>query len=64
MVSYGFKYLRRIRLPRWEKVSDEIRQMLFDAAFARDLEACNEAAFQLYGLTESEIKTIKAGDVL
>lgn len=48
------QYLRRIRLPKWDAVSLELRASLVAAAERRDLEMCNEAAFALYGLTREE----------
>ena len=59
VMSGGFlrfqaQYLRRIRIPRWEDVTPELRKELARAATARDLKACNKAAFRLYGLSQEE----------
>lgn len=53
-LRFQAQYLRRIRLPRWIDVSAPSRRELIDAAIARDLQACNHAAFKLYGLTQEE----------
>lgn len=57
-LRFQAQYLRRIRLPLWSTVSSEMRTALADAAQCRDLTACNQAAFELYGLTESEIDAL------
>ena len=48
------QYLRRIRLPKWSKVSPVLQRELIDAAERRDVAACNRAVFKLYGLSETE----------
>ena len=53
-LRFQAQYLRRIRVPLWEKVSLEMRAVLKAAGEARDLVACNQAACELYGLTERE----------
>ncbi len=57
-LRFQAQYLRRIRLPLWSTVSPEMRAALADAARARDIEACNRAAFALYGLSQSEIDAL------
>lgn len=52
------QYLRRIRLPRWQDVPDELRLDLASAARAGDLAAANVAAFRLYGLTDAERESL------
>lgn len=59
VMSGGFlrfqaQYLRRIRIPRWEDVTSELREELARAATVRDLKACNKAAYRLYGLSQEE----------
>lgn len=59
VMSGGFlrfqaQYLRRIRLPKWEDVAPSLRKELASAATDRDLKACNQAAFQLYRLSQEE----------
>ncbi|WP_299316517.1 Eco57I restriction-modification methylase domain-containing protein [uncultured Halomonas sp.] len=53
-LRFQAQYLRRIRLPRWEDVSPDLRKRLVEAGKSRDIDACNEHAFELYGLTNSE----------
>ena len=53
-LRFQAQYLRRIRLPQWRDVPDGLREALRDAAIRRDLDACNRAAFTLYGLTADE----------
>lgn len=53
-LRFQAQYLRRIRVPLWEKVSLEMRAELKASGEARDLVACNQAARELYGLSESE----------
>jgi hypothetical protein len=53
-LRFQAQYLRRIRLPKWEDVPAQIKQTLIAAAQAKDLNACNEAAFALYRLTPQE----------
>lgn len=49
-LRFQAQYLRRIRIPRWSDVSEVSRKQLAEAAVARDIDACNNAAFRLYGL--------------
>ena len=53
-LRFQAQYLRRIRIPYWHHVPDSLRQELVEAATQRDLEACNRAAFKLYGLSLEE----------
>lgn len=53
-LRFQAQYLRRIRIPFWRDVSEELRRELSHAATARDLGACNKAAFKLYGLHPKE----------
>ncbi|MDD5206491.1 MAG: TaqI-like C-terminal specificity domain-containing protein, partial [Desulfobacterales bacterium] len=53
-LRFQAQYLRRIRLPRWKRVPEEIQVALITATKAGDLEACNRAAFNLYRLTSKE----------
>ena len=53
-LRFQAQYLRRIRIPRWEQVSREMRAVLKAAGEARDLVACNQAVRELYGLNESD----------
>lgn len=51
-LRYQAQYLRRIRIPRWHDVSTPLRKKLRAAATARDLEACDSVARELYGIDE------------
>ena len=53
-LRFQAQYLRRIRLPHWRDVSDEIRHALIDSAERKDIDTCREAAFKLYGLSKKE----------
>lgn len=57
-LRFQAQYLRRIRLPKWEDVSPEMRKALQEAAEANDVEACNRLTFELYGLTAQERATL------
>ncbi|MHB8388843.1 MAG: hypothetical protein ACYDBH_04575 [Acidobacteriaceae bacterium] len=54
------QYLRRIRLPHWERVPLLLRYGLIDAATKRDVQACNRAVFTLYGLSHEERSSLEA----
>jgi hypothetical protein len=53
-LRFQAQYLRRIRLPPWRSVPKPLRVELIDAATKRDIQACNSAAFKLYGLSHEE----------
>lgn len=53
-LRFQAQYLRRIRLPRWQDVSADIRDDLVAAAERGDVAACNEATFRLYRLSPGE----------
>ncbi len=53
-LRFQAQYLRRIRLPRWEDVPESLRRELVEAAVGRDIPACNQAVFRLYGLSREE----------
>lgn len=53
-LRFQAQYLRRLRLPPWHSVSGPLRAELIDAATKRDIPACNQAAFKLYGLNHEE----------
>lgn len=60
-LRFQAQYLRRIRLPAWEDVSDELRSRLANAAESADLNACNAATAELYGLSVAE-QLVLTGD--
>lgn len=53
-LRFQAQYLRRIRLPHWRDVSDEIKHALIDSAERKDIDTCREATFKLYGLSKKE----------
>ena len=53
-LRFQAQYLRRIRLPRWRDVPDNLKQALIKAAERGDKTACNSAVFQLYRLSKEE----------
>ena len=53
-LRFQAQYLRRIRLPAWRDVSPTLQKSLREAAETADLDACNSATFDLYGLSASE----------
>lgn len=53
-LRFQAQYLRRIRLPHWHNVSEELRGILAAAAVAQDLPACKQAVCELYQLSASE----------
>lgn len=53
-LRFQAQYLRRIRIPLWHDVAEGLRQELIKAAKKRDLRACNEATYKLYGLNHEE----------
>lgn len=59
-LRFQAQYLRRICLPKWADVGPALRKRLVQAATKRDFEACTEAAFELYRLTETEKAALKA----
>lgn len=53
-LRFQAQYLRRIRVPHWHDVPDDIKQALIAAAERGDRAACNQAVFKLYGLDAGE----------
>ena len=53
-LRFQAQYLRRIRIPYWNDVPAALRQELIEAAKDRNIEASNQAAFKLYGLSQEE----------
>jgi len=60
-LRFQAQYLRRIRLPRWQDIPAELKIALTTAANSGDIEACNNATFDLYRLTPSE-RTVIGGN--
>lgn len=53
-LRFQAQYLRRIRVPQWRDISKPMRAKLIAAAESQDLAACNQAVFEIYGLSEEE----------
>ena len=53
-LRFQAQYLRRIRIPHWHDVPDDLRQTLHNAADKHDLEACNRATSTLFCISEAE----------
>ena len=49
-LRFQAQYLRRIRIPKWYMISDIMKKELSEAAIARDIDACNDAACRLYNI--------------
>lgn len=61
-LRFQAQYLRRIRLPRWNDVPQNVRYALIEAAKAGDTAACNQATFDLYQLRPEERATVSGND--
>ncbi len=53
-LRFQAQYLRRLRLPDWRSVDDELRNKLIEAGLTRKLADCNDATFELYKLSHEE----------
>jgi len=53
-LRFQAQYLRRIRIPKWADVPVTLRKELVEAATTRNFQACNHAAFELFGLSNKE----------
>jgi hypothetical protein len=53
-LRFQAQYLRRIRVPHWNDVSIQLRKKLIEAGRRGDLDACNSAVAELYGLEVEE----------
>ncbi|WP_198664825.1 Eco57I restriction-modification methylase domain-containing protein [Lewinella sp. IMCC34191] len=53
-LRYQAQYLRRIRIPQWEAVSEKVREQLIDASKSQDFVRCRDVVFDLYGLSNNQ----------
>jgi hypothetical protein len=53
-LRFQAQYLRRIRIPKWESISDALKSDLVHAAERRDPSVCNRVAAEVYQLTKAE----------
>lgn len=58
-LRFQAQYLRRIRLPRWEAVSDDLRSELAALAEVTDQDEIDAAVFRLYGLSDEECHDVQ-----
>lgn len=59
-LRFQAQYLRRIRIPLWESVPQDLREELHRAGSSRDLGACNAVAFKLYRLSSNEVAALQS----
>ncbi|CAN5633741.1 Eco57I restriction-modification methylase domain-containing protein [soil metagenome] len=57
-LRFQAQYLRRIRLPRWSDVPENVREALVEATNSKNAEECNSAVTALYRLTREEAAAI------
>lgn len=57
-LRFQAQYLRRIRIPYWAEVPQKLRMKLMNAAQNLNLEACDQAACELYGLSPQETEML------
>lgn len=57
-LRFQAQYLRRICIPYWKDVPENLRQELILAAKERSVDNCNKAAFKLYKLNQEERSTL------
>lgn len=62
-LRFQAQYLRRIRIPYWRDVPDNIKQALLKASTKGDIEASNHAVFQLYNLSKVESMTLSKSGI-
>lgn len=53
-LRFQAQYLRRIRIPRWQKVPGMLRKELIEVAAARECDVIDAPVFRLYGLSNAE----------
>ncbi|WP_417436619.1 Eco57I restriction-modification methylase domain-containing protein [Hoeflea sp.] len=61
-LRFQAQYLRKIRIPRWSDVSDDLRSRLARYAETNDRHALNEIVSELFGLSAGELRLIEAKD--
>ncbi len=59
-LRFQAQYLRRIRIPRWENVPEKLRATLITLCDSSDKTKLNDAAADLYGLSDEERQAIGA----
>jgi hypothetical protein len=61
-LRFQAQYLRRIRVPHWHDVPDDLKQALITAAEVGDLPASRAAVVTLYGLSATEQDALMGSD--
>ncbi|MEY2161243.1 MULTISPECIES: Eco57I restriction-modification methylase domain-containing protein [Pseudomonadota] len=59
-LRFQAQYLRRIRLPRWQRVATDMRQRLVAVAGERNQTLVDAPVFELYGLDTREAAEVRA----
>ncbi|NES85042.1 MAG: N-6 DNA methylase [Moorea sp. SIO2B7] len=62
-LRFQAQYLRRIRLPQWQSISENLQRMLIEAANTGDLNLGNYAVSEIYGLTPKERAVIRDNQI-
>jgi hypothetical protein len=63
-LRFQAQYLRRLRLPLWDQVPQDVRAALIAAAERQDVVRCNLATDALYGFNSKEIAALEdTGDI-
>jgi hypothetical protein len=57
-LRFQAQYLRRIRIPRWDSLT-ESQQLSLNRASSQDRDQCDAIAFEVYGLSDIEQKIIQ-----
>ncbi|MDX2143215.1 MAG: Eco57I restriction-modification methylase domain-containing protein [Rhodospirillaceae bacterium] len=59
-LRFQAQYLRRIRIPKWSNVPAKLKRELVWAVERKDLAACNQASYRLYGLSDDDMASLGA----
>lgn len=62
-LRFQAQYLRRIRIPHWRDIPDDIKQALLEASAAGDIESSNQTVFKLYGLSNAEQVVLSRNEI-
>ena len=61
-LRFQAQYLRRIRVPYWKDVPDDLRRQLREAALSDDTAKASEAVYRLYNLNKEERAALNGKD--
>lgn len=62
-LRYQAQYLRRLRLPKWDTLSDSLRKKLTNAGLGDGGQELGPLIAELYGLSEAEIETLNQMEI-